>query len=538
MRSTAPDPARTLVRLKLRLVLNRAKGSTRGVVQLLLSIVMAACIGGFGALLAGVIAADPDPRVSRTFAVVGATALTLGWAVLPLLSVGSDETLDPGRLVLFPLRRATLMRGLLGASLVGPAPFAVILVCVGATLGFVAAGGWLAVPAYALLVILSAVTARALSTTLAASLSSRRGRDGMIILASVFFLAVQGVRFIRWDAIGPAAYDRLDDVLRWTPPGMLGQAAFDSREGRPLQAAIQLVIPALLIPLVMLWWARVLDRSVTHVADGETRPTRVRDATELPLLIDALPFLAQAPWGGVTAKELRYLGREPRRKVNLVNSIIIGVALPVWAALHASGESRGKVVLLATLGAYIAVLGSSNQFGLDGAAAWLDMVAGRTARTVMTGKNVAVALVVLPIVVAVGTVVAALTGGWVYLPGAVGFALAGVGAGVATGNVVSTRFPLRLPESKSPFAGAGGGQGCSTMAILTVCLIVQNVLLLPVLGAALVSVALGPVSLLVTVPAALAYGGGLWWAGLALATTYADDHQPELLAQISPARSG
>ena len=161
--------------------------------------------------------------MSRTFAVVGATALTLGWALLPLLSVGSDETLDPGRLVLFPLRRATLMRGLLGASLVGPAPFAVIAVCVGATLGFVAAGGWLAVPAYALLVILSAVTARALSTTLAAGLSSHRGRDGLIIVASVFFLAVQGVRFIRWDAIGPAGYDRLDDVLRWTPPGMLGR---------------------------------------------------------------------------------------------------------------------------------------------------------------------------------------------------------------------------------------------------------------------------------------------------------------------------
>ena len=46
-------------------------------------------------------------------------------------------------------------------------------------------------------------------------------------------------------------------------------------------------------------------------------------------------------------------------------------------------------MLLATLGAYIAVLGSSNQYGLDGAAA-LDMVAGRTAGTVLMGKNLAV----------------------------------------------------------------------------------------------------------------------------------------------------
>ena len=70
------------------------------------------------------------------------------------------------------------------------------------------------------------------------------------------------------------------------------------------------------------------------------------------------------------------------------------------------------------------------------------------------------------------------------------------------------------------------------------CLVLQNVLLLPVVGVALVSVALGPVSLLVTVPVALAYGGGLWWAGLALATSYADDHQPEPPALISPACTG
>jgi ABC-2 type transport system permease protein len=353
----------------------------------------------------------------------------------------------------------------------------------------------------------------------------------------VFFIAVQGVRFIRWNTITPGSYDRIADVLRWTPPGMLGQAAFDSSQGRHLAALGELVIPLAVIPLLVLWWARALDRSVTYVADGETRPARERPTTDLPLLIDALPFLRRGPWGAVTAKELRYLGREPRRKVNLVNSIIIGVGLPVWAALHSSGDGRGKAVLLATLGAYIAVLGSSNQYGLDGAASWLDMVAGRTARTVLLGKNLAVLIVVLPIVVVVGTGVAALTGGWIYLPGAVGFAIAGVGAGVATGNVVSVRFPLRLPESRSPFAGAGGGQGCSTGLVLTVCLLAQNVLLLPVVAAGLVTVALGPAALLIAVPLALGYGGLLWWAGLTMATDYADGHQPELLALVSPSRS-
>src|SRR6185503_17776755 len=149
MRSTAPDPARTLVRLKLRLIANRAKSSKRGVLQLVVSILLAVFVGGFGALIVGALAADSDPRISRSTAVIGATALTVGWALLPLLSVGSDETLDPGRLVLFPLRRNTLMRGLLGASLVGPAPFAVIAVCLGGAIGFATEGGWLAFPAFA-----------------------------------------------------------------------------------------------------------------------------------------------------------------------------------------------------------------------------------------------------------------------------------------------------------------------------------------------------------------------------------------------------
>ena len=236
MRATAPDPAWTLVRLKLRLIANRAKSSRQGVVQLIVSIVFALLGGGFGAFVFGSLVADSDLRVSRSTAVLGACALTVGWALLPLLSSGTDESLDPERLVLFPLRRPTLMRGLLGGSLVGPAPFAVIIVCAGAAAGFVLQGGWVAIPAIVVLVLFSAVTARALSATLASGLSSRRGRDAMIIVASVFFLAAQGLRFVRWTSIGPGTFDRIGAVARWTPPGMLGQAAFESRQGHQILA--------------------------------------------------------------------------------------------------------------------------------------------------------------------------------------------------------------------------------------------------------------------------------------------------------------
>src|SRR3989449_1289916 len=54
-------------------------------------------------------------------------ALFLGWLLLPLLGMGTDETLDPSRLALLPLEGPALMRGLLTASLVGLGPIATLV---------------------------------------------------------------------------------------------------------------------------------------------------------------------------------------------------------------------------------------------------------------------------------------------------------------------------------------------------------------------------------------------------------------------------
>ena len=45
--------------------------------------------------------------------------LVLGWLFLPLVFFGVDESLDPARFALLPLRRRTLIAGLLAAALVG-----------------------------------------------------------------------------------------------------------------------------------------------------------------------------------------------------------------------------------------------------------------------------------------------------------------------------------------------------------------------------------------------------------------------------------
>ncbi|MYS70055.1 transporter, partial [Streptomyces sp. SID5926] len=64
-------------------------------------------------------------------AVPCAAVLALGWAVMPLFFPSGDETLDPTRLVMLPLRPRPLVRGLLTASLVGIGPLFTALLLVG-----------------------------------------------------------------------------------------------------------------------------------------------------------------------------------------------------------------------------------------------------------------------------------------------------------------------------------------------------------------------------------------------------------------------
>jgi ABC-2 type transport system permease protein len=277
---------------------------------------------------------------------------------------------------------------------------------------------------------------------------------------------------------------------------------------------------------------------MTVVAGGETGRRRDRADTTSPLVPRRLPFLVRWRWGAVAAKELRYVARDPRRKILLVNSVLVGTAVPIWFAVTTHGQFRTRAVLLATLAGYVAVLASSNQFGLDGAAAWVDVVAGDNVRTVLAGKNLALLLEIVPVVIVVGTIVAAITGGWLYLPGAVLLGVAGIGAGLALADVASVIFPVQVPDSRNPFASNAGGQGCVTSLVLGACALAQNVLLLPVAVGGLLVAAFGPAWLLVVAPASLVYGGLLWWGGLAIASGYGTSHRAEILARIDPTRGG
>lgn len=540
MNGRAPSVPVTFVRLKLRLLRNRARSTRNGKAQLGAALLFGILVVLVAAPSAFSATHTSDPRAARNAAVLGATVLVVGWALLPLLTFGTDETVDPARLVLFPLRRRPLMAGIVLSSLIGVAPVAAAIIIIAAAAGYSRGPAALvAAPVVVLLLLLAVTAARTLSTLLASVLTSRKGRDLTIIFGAVLAISLQGIRFINFKAITGDFMNEVVAVLRWLPPGMLAHALTDAAAGRTAVAVLELVPAALCIAGLLVVWNRALERSMTVVVEGATVARRKGGGVGrpvMPLLFRRLPLLRPTPWGAIAAKELRYANREPRRKVAVLNAVFIGVAGPVFLAVRSGGVRPGSV-LLATLAGYVVLLQSLNQFGFDRGALWMDVAAGDLVRAELLGKNLAVCAQVAPVLLVVGVGLAAAGGGWAYLPAALLVALAGLGAGLGIGNVVSVRYPVRLPESRSPFGGSGGGQGCATSALVMLGSLVQNLAIAPVAVATLVAVNVAPASLIVVAPACAVYGGLLWWLGLNLATNYGRAHQPELLTAVNPERS-
>ena len=542
--TTAPSIPVVLVRLKLRLLRNRYRRS--GALGMILGTIVAVLGGGFGFTLAFTGGHNGDPRLSRAFVLVGATVLVVAWAFLPLLTFGVDETLDPARLQLLPLPRRPLMTGLLLSSLVGFAPFAVLATMAGVIAGYASGAATLIVVVAAVtLVLLAAATARTLATALASTITSRRGRDLLVVVGASLAIGVQLLRFVNFGNLDPQFWNSASNVVRWFPPGMLGQAIVDAHTGRVARSVLELVPSLVALPVLLAIWGRALDRSLTVVTGGSTRPRRAAKKADAsvagarpsrsPLLPRHVPFLRPTPWGAVAGKELRYVARDPRRRVAVAQLVAFGVGVPLWIAFKSRHLPPGSV-LFASFAGYLALLGALNQFGFDGGAFWLDVVAGNRIRDELVGKNFAVLVQVLPVVFLGSVVLAAFSGGWLYVPVAVVVSAAGVGAGLAVANVVSVRFPQRLPESKSPFATRAGGQGCITSLVFFLAMAVQGLLLAPVAIATAVSAAVAPIALVVVAPLCAAYGYALWRAGVAIAERSAWWRQPEMLLAIDPRR--
>lgn len=516
----------------LRGSLRRGPGSTGRWVGLALSAVGGSVLAvvAFVALTAS----RGHGTLPEDLAVVMFTGVVLGWVVLPVLTFGTDDLLDPTRLALLPLtgRQLVIVMGV--GALVGVPPVATTVAALGLLPATASGGVSVAVGLIAVLLLLALCVSasRAVAAALSGVLRSRRGRDLGVALAAVVALGFQLVNpliqlAVRRGGDASSVLHGLASWLRWTPPGLLATAP-----GRaPLGAALSLLAVAGVVLLLLVGWELGVRRSLSGV-DGSG--TRRRRATGLAPRLVPLPG---GRAGAVAAKDLRYLAREPRRLVSVLTLVLLPALVAVGSGLAGGGKPGPSVVFAVCGVALLAGTGSANRFGLDGSATWLLISSAtdeRDARRDLLGGDLAVGVVVGPAVVLVGVGLAALADGWAYLPAALGVAFALLAVQVAVSGLLAVRSPFAVPQRAGGLGGPGTGQGCTAGLLTMVALIAVCVLCLPLLALLLPGLTSGSsgwgVALLAVGPA---YGLGVGAVIRRVASRFWAQRAPEVLLAVS-----
>ncbi|MGP3911833.1 hypothetical protein [Nonomuraea sp. 10N515B] len=448
-------------RLKLRLLVGNLRGDLQRKLGFIFTLIMATGLAAFGFLLMSLLRLAPGDI--RTSLVIVAFAFFLfGWMIVPLMAFGLDDTLDPAKLSLFPLRTRTLAVGMFTASVTGVWPAAMLIVTVGALIALpVNIGGvLLGVPAVLLQFALCVVTSRLITTSLSSALRTRRGRDVLAVAALLVVVLAQLPNLVLNRGFGDpeAMLHQMAAVLRWTPPGMAAHAIADGG----LVGLAELAFLAVLVVALAWLWIKALSRALV-TPDVSTQAASVRRESGL---VDRI--LPDGPLAAVVTKELKYIRREPRFRVGWFSAVVVTLVLSVSLSNTSDGPpGPGLPIVIATGGALMIALQSGNAFGIDGRSLWMNAVtfgSERSLATDLAGRHLANALVAVPLlaVIAVGAglfaghpaaILPAMLAGW-----------GALGIGLGVGSVTSVVLPYSVPERMNAFSGAAPGQGGQAFA--------------------------------------------------------------------------
>lgn len=521
-----------LVRLKLALLRNGLRQSA-GRRAVYIASVVATLLIALGQLI-GLIALRGHAHAG-SLVVLLAAVLALGWAVMPLFFAAGDETLDPSRLVMLPLRPRPLITALLVSSLVGIGPLFTLCLAAGSVTALAHGPGAVvfAVLAAPLTLLVCVALARAVATANTRLLTSRKGRDLAVLSGLVIAVGIQAVNFgvqRLGRAGGLSALDPAAEVVRWLPPASAIGSVDSASQGAYGRAAVQLLLSAAALVLLVVLRRRSLEKLMT-APDGSTlsaaEPAR-KSGREGSGLWALFP---EGRTGTVMERSLRYVARDPKTKAAWVSALAIGLIVPLLNALQGTGS-----VYFACFGAGMLGIQMYNQFGQDTSAFWmvaLTISSTRDAYLELRARALALLLITLPYTVLVTVLTAAVLGDWAVLPGVMGLSFALLGAMLATGAVASANFPYSIPQDGAFKNVAPGQAGLAWISILGG-MVSAALLCAPVIGLTIwlhLSDAEGLLWLLV--PVGAAYGTLIAWGGLRVAAPRTADRLPEILTAVS-----
>ncbi|TMR96101.1 hypothetical protein [Nonomuraea basaltis] len=447
--------------LKIRLLAGNLRGDLQRKLGFIFTMVIATGLAALGFFLMSLLRLAP-PGIAASLVIVLFAFFLFSWMIVPLLAFGLDDTLDPAKLSLFPLRTRRLAVGMFTASVTGVWPAAMLIVTFGALVALPASAGGvlLGVPAVLLQFALCVVTSRLITTSLSSALRTRRGRDVLAVAALLVVVLAQLPNLVINRGFGDpvAMLHQMAAVLRWTPPGMAAHAIADGG----LIGLAELAFLALLVAALAWLWIKALSRALV-TPDVSTQAASVRRETGL---VDRL--VPDGPLAAVVTKELKYIRRDPRFRVGWFSAIVITLVLSFSLGNTAEGgPGPGVPIAITTLGALMIAIQSGNAFGIDGRSLWMNAVTFGSERglaTDLAGRHLASALIAVPLlaVIAVGTgvftghpasILPAMLAGW-----------GALGIGLGVGSVASVVLPYTVPERMNAFSGAAPGQGGQAFA--------------------------------------------------------------------------
>ncbi|MFD7441753.1 transporter [Streptomyces sp. NPDC059909] len=520
-----------LVRLKLSLLANGLRQSSGRRAAFVASAVVALLIAA-GQLIGLVLLRGEESAATVVVLLVG--VLAVGWAFMPLFFPSGDETLDPTRLVMLPLRPRPLVSALLVASLVGIGPLFTLCLAVGGALALVHGAGavLVAVVAVPLTLLVCVALARAVAAASIRLLTSRKGRDLAVLSGLVIAVGIQFANFgaQRIGAAGGlSSLEPVAAIVRWIPPASAAGAIDSAASGSYGTALAQLGLSVAALGVLLYAWQHSLTRLMT-TPDGSTlaaasEPSRRASSGGLHRLLPG------GRTGTVMQRSLRYVWRDPKTKTAWVTALVIGLIVPVFNALQGTGSIYFSCFAAGMLGIQM-----YNQFGQDTSAFWMvaqTISTPRDAYLELRARALALLLITLPYTVLVTVVTAAILGNWKALPEALGLALALLGAMLATGAVASARFPYSIPQD-SAYKNVAPGQGGLAWISIFGGMIASALLCAPVIALTIwLNAANAESALWSLLPLGLAYGGAVAWGGLRVAAPQTAQRLPEILTAVS-----
>ncbi|WP_405389275.1 transporter [Streptomyces sp. NBC_01102] len=519
------------VRLKLTLLRNGLRQSSGRRAAYIASLVVTLLLAA--GQVAGLVALRGHAQ-AETLVVLLTAVVALGWAVMPLFFPSGDETLDPSRLVMLPLRPRPLIGALLVSSLIGIGPLFTLALAIGSVIAVArgAAAVVAAVVAVPLTLLVCVALARSVATANVRLLTSRRGRDlallsGLVVAVGLQFVSFGAQRLGR--AGGLSTLEPLADVVRWLPPASALGAVGSASEGAYGAAVGQVLLSVLALGSLVWLWQRSLSKLMTS-PDGSTIAAAAdRGAgSERSGLFALLP---EGRTGAATERSLRYIARDPKTKATWVAALAIGLIVPVLNAVQGSGS-----VYLACFAAGMLGMQMYNQFGQDTSAFWmvaLSISSSRDAYVELRARALALLLITLPYTVLVTAVTAAVLGDWASLPASMGVSFALLGAMLATGAMASALVPYSIPQEGAFKNVAPGQAGLAWISILGG-LVASALLCAPVIWLTVwLHVADLRGWLWLLLPVGAVYGAFVGWLGVRLAAPRAAARLPEILAAVS-----